>query len=1056
VDGGLGVTCGSCGTELGGSAKFCGECGTLVAKVPHSAEYKQVTVLFADVVHSMDIAAAVGPERLREIMAELADCCAGVVTRFGGTVDKFTGDGVMAVFGAPVALEDHAVRACLAALTIQTEVRPLADDVQRRDGLVLRLRIGLNSGQVIAGEIGSGPFGYTAIGDQVGMAQRMESAAPPGGVMLSGSTARLVQTAAALSDVATVHIKGTDVPVRAFRLLGMASEHGLNPERSTLVGRELELHTMTGLLHRAMAGRGSVVCLVGPPGIGKSRLVGELIELARSRRVEVMTTYCESHATQIPFHAAARLFRAAVGITGLDDPAARAEIRRRLPNDDPDDLLLLDDLLGVADPNVMLPPIDPDARRRRLGALINTANLARTEPIVYVMEDAHWIDEVSESMMADVLAVISQTPALAMITYRPEYAGRLAHVPGAQTISLAALAFSEISSLVDEQIGCDESVAAIKDLVAARAAGNPFFAQEIVRELAERGVLQGDRGAYRCRTDVTDVSVPATLQAAIAARIDRLDAGAKETINAAAVIGTRFTAELLEVLGVEPVLDGLRNAELVDQVRFTPYAEYAFRHPLIQAVAYESQLKSARAQLHKRLASAIEAADQSTSDENAALIAQHLEAAGDLRDAYGWYMRAGAWSVNRNVAAARLSWERAQSAADSLPADEPGQLALRIAPRTMLYATAWRGTPQYVSNRFEEFRALCVAADDRSSLAIGMTGLVAELMQGGRVGEALTLAHEQMALVESVGDPLLTVTATFPTIAILAHGGSTAAVLRWAQTVIDWAAGDAGKDTFAIGSPLAVALAMRGGVRWWLGQPGWREDLNDALALARKAPPSTLGFVIPWTYGLGIFNGVLLPDDAAIEDLERALLIAEVSGDDNFVGSVKYTSSTVLMYRDGDAGSQRALALLYEVREMIKDNRFPASELPLAELYIARNGIWTGDYRSGVTEMQRCLDAIFDNRQSMYGTGATALLVDVLVSRGSDADLLLADAAVDNLEAAGAEGPSFACDIMVLRLRTVIAEARGDAAYAGLRDRYRTVAGFSGFAGHIAWSEALP
>ena len=218
------VACRTCSTELFENARFCHGCGSPVAEPPAHAEYKQVSVLFADVVHSMDIAAAVGAERLREIMAELVDRCAKVVQRYGGTVDKFTGDGMMAVFGAPVAMEDHAVRACLTALRVQEEIKRLAIDVRERDGVDLQLRVGLNSGQVIAGEIGSGPFRYTAIGEQVGMAQRMESVAPPGGVMLSESTARLVQHATLLADAEEVHFKGSDVPVLARRLLSLADE----------------------------------------------------------------------------------------------------------------------------------------------------------------------------------------------------------------------------------------------------------------------------------------------------------------------------------------------------------------------------------------------------------------------------------------------------------------------------------------------------------------------------------------------------------------------------------------------------------------------------------------------------------------------------------------------------------------------------------------------------------------------------------------------------------------------------------------------------------------
>ena len=253
-----------------------------------------------------------------------------------------------------------------------------------------------------------------------------------------------------------------------------------------------------------------------------------------------------------------------------------------------------------------LPAIDPDARRRRLTALINTASLARTEPALFIIEDAHWIDAVSESMLADFLSVIPQTPSMVLITSRPEYQGALTRVPGAQTIALAPLGDSDTAALIGELLGSDPSVGELAAIIAERAAGNPFFAEEMVRELVQRGVLAGERGGYVCRVDVAELSVPATVQAAIAARIDRLSTPAKRTLNAASVIGARFGAELLAALGIDAVVDELLGAELIDQVRFTPSAEYAFRHPLIRAVAYESQLKSDRAQWHRRLAAAIE------------------------------------------------------------------------------------------------------------------------------------------------------------------------------------------------------------------------------------------------------------------------------------------------------------------------------------------------------------------------------------------------------------------------------------------------------------------
>jgi class 3 adenylate cyclase len=416
-----GLSCGSCGTELPLNSKFCNECGAPVTQVSRSAEYKQVTVLFADVVHSMDIAAVVGAERLREIMAELVDRASAVVQRYGGTVDKFTGDGIMAVFGAPVALEDHAVRACLAALSIQEETARLAAEVKDRDGIDLRLRVGLNSGQVIAGEIGSRSLGYTTIGEQVGMAQRMESVAPPGGVMLGASTARLVDGAATLNAAELVQIKGANEPVTAHRLLGIGDRRRATERvESSLVGRRWEMSGVEGLLDRAIDGHGAVVGFVGPPGIGKSRLVREVSAMAGTRGVQVSTAFCESHTSQVSFHAVVRLLRAAFGIEGLDGQTARDRVRDRVTDADAEDLVVFDDLLGIADPDTPLPAIDPDARRRRLTALVNAASLARATPALYIIEDAHWIDEVSESMLAEFLTVIPQTPSLVLITYRPE------------------------------------------------------------------------------------------------------------------------------------------------------------------------------------------------------------------------------------------------------------------------------------------------------------------------------------------------------------------------------------------------------------------------------------------------------------------------------------------------------------------------------------------------------------------------------------------------------------------------------------------------------------
>jgi adenylate cyclase len=329
---------------------------------------------------------------------------------------------------------------------------------------------------------------------------------------------------------------------------------------------------------------------------------------------------------------------------------------------------------------------------------------------VYVIEDAHWVDSTSESLLADFLSVVPRSRSLVLITYRPEYEGALSRAPGAQTIALAPLDGAQTADLVAEMLGPDRSVVELGDRIAERASGNPFFTQEIVRDLADRGVLRGERGAYVCAGDIADVDVPATLQAAIAARIDRLEPSAKLTLNAAAVIGLRFEETLLKALADGMNVEPLLRAELIDQVVFTPRAEYAFRHPLIRAVAYRSQLRSGRAELHRRLAVGLQNRDPGLVEENAALIAEHMEAAGGLREAFGWHMRAGAWLTFRDIKAARQSWQRASQVADQLPADGPGREAMRVAPRALLCASALRVAGAIDESGFDE---LCLLPGHR-------------------------------------------------------------------------------------------------------------------------------------------------------------------------------------------------------------------------------------------------------------------------------------------------------------------------------------------------------
>jgi len=1051
-----GLSCSSCGTQLSPDSLFCNKCGAQVAHASRSAEYKQVTVLFADVVHSMDIAKSVGPERLREIMAGLVDRAAAVVGRYGGTLDKFTGDGIMAVFGAPLALEDHAMRACRAALDIHTVIGDLADEVSRKDGVDLQLRIGLNSGQVIAGEVGSGGAGYTAIGEQVGLAQRMESVAPPGGVMLSASTARLVKDAALLGDPELVHIKGNDQPVAAQRLAGLPDrDHPAAGTESALVGRRWQMAAAEGLLEAATKGQGAVVTVVGSPGIGKSRLVREITALAAAQGIEVFTAFCESHATDIPFHAVARLLRAATGVRDLDGPAARAHVRARAPDADPEDLVLFEDLLGIADPEVELPKIDPDARRRRLTALVNADSLARKSPVVYVIEDAHWIDEVSESMLAEFMSVIPQTPSLVLITHRPEYAGRLTRVQGAQTIALAPLSDPETATLVGELLGSDPSIGGVATLIVERAAGNPFFAEEIVRDLAERGVLQGNRSAYVSTANVAEVSIPATVQATIAARIDRLDPGAKRTLSAAAVIGSRFSRGLLETVGVDPVLEDLVGAQFLDQVTFTRQPEYVFHHPLIRTVAYESQLKSDRGEWHRRLAAAIEA--RGTPDSDAALIAEHVEATGDLHAAYGWHIRAATWATNRDINAAWLSWERAQRIADALPAEHPNRAGMRIAPRTMLCGIAWRVHANVAGDRFDELRELCTAAGDKTSLAIAMAGLAMDHAFQDRMREASQLASEAMALIESVGDETLTVGLAPMAIWAKTESAEWSDVLRWSQRVIDLADGDPSKGDFIFGSPLAAAFATRALAGWSLGRPGWRDDMPLALAMARSADSMSYATVVGVVYTVGIPYGVLKPDDRAVREIEHAVHNSERSGDDLALSNARVALGFALVHRQTVTERDRGRQLLAEVGDMFLRRGHNLCDLQIVNVYSAREKARRGDRDGGIPLMRTAADHLFrEGRLLAWGVPTTGVLVETLLDRGADGDVAEAEAAIERLAAVQTDPGFVLRDIWLLRLRALLARAQGDEdGYRDYRDRYRKMATDLGFEGHMKWAEAM-
>jgi adenylate cyclase len=672
------------------------------------AERKQVTVLFADVMGSMDLAEQHDPEEWRKIMQRFFSILADAVTEFEGTVDKFTGDGIMAVFGAPVAYEDHARRACYAALRMLDDVSEYAAELRREEGLNFSVRVGANSGEVVAGAIGDAAGGdYTAIGHTVGLAQRMEALAEPGKAYLTESTAALAEGFLELEDLGEFGIKGASRPVRVFELAGVGkarSRLDLSRERgfSRFVGRGEEMDALEAALARAQAGEGSAIGVAAEPGAGKSRLCHEFTQRCREAELEVFEAQAQAHGQSIPFMPVLQMLRAYFGIGEREAArATRERIAGRALLLDPDfagDLPLLFDFLGVPDPDRPPPQISGEARQRALRGIVCrlAGSPVRRHTVVIVIEDLHWIDEGSETMLADLVEAIGGTQTLLVVNYRPEYEPAWSAAPSYRSISLAPLGPTDTREMLRDIAGEDPSLDGLEEPIHARAAGNPFFVEEIVRELAETGRLQGERGAYRLAGPVEGARVPASVQAILAARIDRLDPADKQLLQVASVIGKEFGERALRLsAGLEagelsPRLCALTDAGFLYEAELYPERLLAFRHPLTREVAYGTQLGERRGATHAAVARAtIELESSARLDELAALVAHHWEEGGETLEAARWFARAAHWAGHSRPQDALRLWQRVTELADRLEETEE-TAALGVISRLLQLDYAWR------------------------------------------------------------------------------------------------------------------------------------------------------------------------------------------------------------------------------------------------------------------------------------------------------------------------------------------------------------------------------
>ncbi len=824
------MSCQSCGHENPAGARFCNDCGarlTAPATVPEPRSYtprhlvekilasksalegerKPVTVLFADVARSMELAERVDPEEWHRLLDRLFRILADGVHRYEGTINQYTGDGIMALFGAPIAHEDHAQRACAAALELARDLGALAESVRRESGLDFAVRMGLNSGEVVVGRSGDDlRMDYTAQGHVVGLAARVQQLAPPGGISLTEETARLVSGFFDLLDRGEHSLKGASVPVRVFDLRGpgpIRTRFDRSRARgfSRFVGRERELALLERALGDAHSGRPTVVLLTAEPGAGKSRLCHEFVE--RSRGVPLHYARALSHGRMLPFHAIVELAR---GLFGVDQDASAADIRsavgRGLASSQPVDPIALAfwlELLGAPDPALAPSELEPEARRTRLFQsfcdLIQAC--ARREPTVLWVEDLHWLDPASEAaleMLTDRLLAPESggSRALLLATTRPEY--RPAWSARVERLSLAPLAAQDSSTLLDDWLGSDPALLPLRARIEASARGNPLFVEEIVRSLVERGVLRGERGAYAPAAPVEEIALPETVQAVLASRIDRLSQRDKDVLQAAAVVGRDVPTELLRVVVDLPgpelaaSLDRLATAELLGPAG--PPGEHAFRHPLTQEVAYRTQLLDRRRRTHAGVARALLAIHGAVAPTHAALLAHHFEEAGEHLEAARWHEHAGRRVARSDPADGVRHCRRVTQLLAALP-ESRETLVLELTSRiALLEIGRIVGIEERESQGlFEEARAVAERLGDPRGHAFLLTSYGRLCGLAGDVAQYLACAERAAELAEGSDDAAL----AFEMRTVLAHAQLAVGRLDPARAIAERALAELGR-----------------------------------------------------------------------------------------------------------------------------------------------------------------------------------------------------------------------------------------------------------------------
>jgi class 3 adenylate cyclase/tetratricopeptide (TPR) repeat protein len=802
----LALTCPSCGAELPAEKKFCGSCGAplaaqlterfaspqaytpkhlaekiLTSKSALEGERKQVTVLFADLKGSMELLADRDPEDARKILDPVLERMMEAVHRYEGTVNQVMGDGIMALFGAPLAHEDHAVRACYAALRLQESVKRFAEEVRRTHGVTVQIRVGLNSGEVVVRAIGSDlHMDYTAVGQTTHLAARMEQLASPGSILMTPATLGLAEGYVEVKSLGPVPVKGLTEPVDVYEL------SGAGPVRSRLhaaaargltkfVGRTQELEQLRQALGRASGGQGQVVGLVGEPGVGKSRLVWEVTHSHRVHGWLVLQAGSVSYGKATSYLPVIDLLKGYFAIEDRDGPRAiREKVTGKLLTLDraqEGSLPALLSLLDVPPDDPQWQTLDPPQRRQRTLDACKRLLLreSQVQPLLLVFEDLHWIDSETQALLDTLLESLPTARLLLLVNYRPEYQ----HTWGSKTyytqLRIDPLPPESADALLEALLGTDAGLGPLKHLLIKRTEGNPFFLEESVRTLIETKALVGERGAYRLAAALPTIQVPATVQAVLAARIDRLPPDEKTLLQTAAVIGKDLPVLLLQAIVGQPEealrrgLSNLQAAEFLYETSLFPDLEYTFRHALTHEVAYGSVLQDRRRALHARIAEALEALYPDRLAEQVERLAHHAFRGEVWEKAVTYLRQAGAKALAHSAYREAVTcFEQALAALHPLPDTRQKierAIDLRLDLRQSLFPLNELAT---VLRYLQEAEGLARTLDDPRRL-----GWVSAYMSGhhvhtgGHVTEVRTLAQTVEAIAERLGDIPLQIAAQF-------------------------------------------------------------------------------------------------------------------------------------------------------------------------------------------------------------------------------------------------------------------------------------------------------